>query len=631
MKKLILLLSSVILLFACQDDIISEYSDQTDTSVDAFTFAEEDILKGRIRVKLKEEPPGEVAVRDVNGTVTTGIDALDDIAPVLGITQIKRIFPPTGKFEERTRRKGMHLWYDIWFTADLAATRATGELAAMEEFEIVTPVVKVVSTRSPLLSTFETHLIDALRQSNELSFNDPDLPKQWNYYNPGTESWQEANADVRLIDVWQQYNGHPDIIVALVDGGIDLDHPDLKPNLWMNSNEIPDNGLDDDSNGYVDDIYGYNFVSGNATITPNKHGTHVAGIIGAANNNQIGVCGIAGGNGTVNSGVKLMSCQTFQHPGGRTEYEESATYDDIAAAIKYGADNGAVICQNSWGYSLEATVFSGRNTRSSYIDPAHKDAIDYFVEYAGCDNNLNQLPGSPMKGGIVLFASGNSNTPIPSIAAPADYNKVLGIAAIGPDYKKADYSNYGTYMDLSAPGGGKDIEEKKIWSTTMTEMGSYMYQAGTSMACPHVAGVAALVIQKHGVGKPGFTAAQLEEILLTTAYDISEYNPKYVGQLGFGCVNAAAALQADLPPHKPFSLASNPVTNGNLSFTVHTDLAGQAIIAIYNSTGNKILQKEIVTKRYVLFSLDIHELAAGYYTLQYECNEQVIKEKFIKY
>jgi len=184
----------------------------------------------------------------------------------------------------------------------------------------------------------------------------------------------------------------------------------------------------------------------------------VAGTIGATNNNETGISSIAGGNGTPGSGVKLMSCQILKSltsTGG-----EVASDPFIAAAIKYGADNGAVISQNSWGYA----VGTGRNT-SSYINPVHKEAIDYFIKYAGCDNNGEQLDGSPMKGGIVLFASGNANTSDPRIAAPADYDKVVAVAAIEADYRKASYSNYGTYMDISAPGGALN-GDGRIWSTT---------------------------------------------------------------------------------------------------------------------------------------------------------------------
>ena len=155
------------------------------------------------------------------------------------------------------------------------------------------------------------------------------------------------------------------------------------------------------------------------------------------------------------------------------------------------------------------------------------------------------------------------------------------------------------------------------------------------MACPHVSGVAALVIEKYGVGKKGFTAEQLKEILLSTAYDVDSYNPNYIGQLGNGCVNAKAALQAELPNietnSKNFLLKSNPVTNGILLFRVNYELGGNATVTIYNNLGNKVFRKSITAKQYMTTSLDISKLAGGYYTMEYECNGKNIKERFIKY
>lgn len=607
MKKAILFFLAVLLIASCHQEEISSVPDDSGNGSSISDLSDEDVLQGCIYVKLKEEPTGEVRVRNVGSAVTTGVKVLDRAASSLKITRMERTFPYAGKFEGRTRKEGLHLWYNVWFSKETSATRAATEVGMLEGIEKAVPVPKIVSRAKP-----------------ETVWDDPYLlSKQWYLNNPGTESWQKAGADIRIFDAWKEYKGDPAVIVSIVDGGINLEHPDLQANLWVNLGEIPGNGIDDDGNGYTDDVNGYNFVDDNADIVPHRHGTHVAGLIGATNNNGIGICGVAGGDGTPHSGVKLMSCQIMKSL--TTTGGEVASDPHIAAAIKYGADNGAVISQNSWGYAVGA-----KSTVN--VDPVHKEAIDYFIKYAGCDNNGNQLEGSPMKGGIVLFASGNANTSNPATAAPADYEKVVAVAAIEADYKKASYSNYGTYMDISAPGGAHpDIDVKKIWSTTTTMAGNYEYLSGTSMACPLVSGVAALVIQKYGVGKKGFTPEKLKEILYESAYDLDQYNPDYAGQLGAGCVDATAALQIEVSSLAPFTLKSKQVTDNTLTFSVSSPMAGEGRLAIYNSIGNKVLIRTITLESSVLHSVDVSALSAGYYLLEYQCKGIEVKEKFIKY
>lgn len=619
-KKYIFLFISIIFLLSCnQDDNLVYLIDNVPSDTSIYNFSDDDIIKGRIRVKLKEEPQGEVTVKSVlNNKVVIGLRSLDASATRLKIINIKRTFPYAGKYEERTKKEGLHLWYDIWFTEDIISTKAAEDVSILDEIEISVPIVKTKSYSESAM----TYSTSNISQSPFL-FNDPYLSKLWSYQNFGTEPWQSVNADIRLFDIWKTYNGHPDIIVSVVDGGIYSEHPDLLGNMWFNPNEIPDNGIDDDDNGYIDDVHGYNFVSNTGTITSHRHGTHVAGTIAAINNNNIGIAGIAGGDGTPNSGVKLMSCQIFEHPSGN--YLRDVLSEDMGAAIKYGADNGAVISQNSWGYAIEGQV------QSSYIDPAHKEAIDYFIKYAGCDNDGNQLPNSPMKGGIVLFAVGNMNSNNPKVSAPADYEKVIAVTAIGPNYKKATYSNYGEFVDISAPGGISNFESG-IYSTTIAECGDYEYRYGTSMACPHVAGVAALIIEKNGIGKPGFTNAQLEEILLTTSYSVDLYNPDYIGMLGYGCVNTTAALQYNPSDTKPVQIINNPINNNILYFKINVfDLVGNATITIFNSTGSLVIKKTINTKRFKIVSVDISKLATGYYIFKYQCNNNMFEESIIKY
>lgn len=618
MKKAILFFLVAMLVASCHQEEIPSAPDEPGNNPSISDLSDEDVLQGCIYVKLKEEPTGEVRVRNVGSAVTTGVKVLDRAASSLKITRMERTFPYAGKFEERTRKEGLHLWYNVWFSKETSATRAATEVGALDGIEKAVPVPKIVSRARP-----ETIWDEYGARASKGLFNDPDLSKQWYLDNPGTESWQKAGADIRIFDAWKEYKGNPAVIVSIVDGGINLEHPDLQANLWVNTGEIPGNDIDDDGNGYTDDVNGYNFVDDNADIVPHRHGTHVAGLIGATNNNGIGICGVAGGDGTPHSGVKLMSCQIMKSLTSTND--EIASDPHIAAAIKYGADNGAVISQNSWGYAV--------GTKSAVnVDPVHKAAIDYFIKYAGCDNNGNQLEGSPMKGGIVLFASGNANTSNPATAAPADYEEVVAVAAIEADYKKASYSNYGTYMDISAPGGAHpDIDVKKIWSTSTSLAGNYEYLSGTSMACPLVSGVAALIIQKYGVGKKGFTPEKLKEILYESAYDLDQYNPNYIGQLGAGCVDATAALQVDVSTLYPFTLKSKQVTDNTLTFSVNSRMAGEGHLTLYNSIGNKVLSRTLKLEVGALQSVDISALSAGYYLLKYECKGTEAKEKFIKY
>ena len=320
-----------------------------------------------------------------------------------------------------------------------------------------------------------------------------------------------AVADLNIFPAWSVSTGHKDVVVAVVDGGIDYTHPDLAANIWR------------DGQGAC----GYNFCRHNTEITPSSHGTHVAGTIGAVNNNGIGVCGIAGGDGTPGSGVRLMSCQIFDEPG-----RDAATIEEI---MVWTADHGAVISRNSWTYvpGLPDLSQSG------------KAAIDYFIKYAGCDENGNQT--GPMKGGIVIFAAGNDGISDPVF--PGAYEKVVAVASLGIDGRKVAGSNYGSWIDLAALGGHATGDERfRVFSTTTN--GGYGYSAGTSMAAPQVSGIAALAVAAFGVQRPGFTSEKLREILVGSGRKqfTETINPEYAGMLGNGLVDAEYVLFHDTRP-----------------------------------------------------------------------------------
>ena len=427
-----------------------------------------------------------------------------------------------GKFEERTRKAGLHLWYEVEFDEQTPVTRALALLGDTTEIEIAEPVYIIRNTGGE--GTVPVRSAGERNSDGTAPFNDPELSRQWHYSNTGELPNSVAGADINLFAAWQKNQGSREVIVAVIDGGIDYRHEDLTGNVGNPAELFGEPGVDDDGNGYIDDIYGWNFINGTNQIEADDHGTHVAGTIGAENNNGVGVCGIAGGHGG-NTGVWLLSCQLFGTIDGR---EVSASFPEM---IKYAADAGAVIAQNSWGYE-----------NITYLPRADQEAIDYFIQYAGVDERGEQT--GPMKGGVVIFAAGNENKDYRTY--PAAYEKVVSVAAYAPDYKKSWYSNFADWVDIAAPGGTYGYGRKyngecPVYSTLPDNQ--YGYMQGTSMACPHVSGIAALIVSQFG--GPGFTPEKLLAHLYQGTRDIDVYNPEYAGRLGIGAADAYLALAED--------------------------------------------------------------------------------------
>ena len=500
-------------------------------------------VQGHIRVRVSESFAKELETQTTDGEVSTKALS-NELVSSLEITSLKRTFANGGRFEERRRKMGLHLWYDIIFNENVSLTKAGKDISDFEGVEDIEYRPKIKFMRGEMIPASKS--ITQLAEST-MPFNDPYLNRQWNLYNDGSIENTTTGSDINVFDTWKNnITGSNDVIVAVVDGGIDYDHEDLANNMWINEAEKNGTrGIDDDGNGYRDDIYGYNFTRNSGTISKDDHGTHVAGIIGAVNNNGKGICGIAGGDGTGN-GVRLMSCVIISN---RSPNSSTITLD----AMAYAADNGAVICQNSWGYD-----------DITEIPASDKLAIDYFIEYAGVDEHGVQT--GPMKGGIVLFAAGNENV---EEGAMVKYDKVIGVSAMDANYKRASYSNYGSWIDMIAPGGDDPKVETYILST-ITE-NQYAYINGTSMACPHVSGVAALVVSRFG--GMGFTAGKLREILINSAIDIDQYNPDMRGKLG-KLVNAAGAIDntSTIAPEQVENITGDAASNNiNLEWIIPSD------------------------------------------------------------
>ena len=480
----------------------------------------------------------------------TGEDGLVDLSEfpqykALGVVKMRRLFPDAGEFEARTRQAGLHRWYILDYDENQSMTKAATGLAfpGVSEIEYC-PRMEIIG--NPEVVDYAA----GTKATGATVFNDPMLSSQWHYYNNGSTASSVSGCDINVVPVWKNYSNYVkysgDIVVGVVDGGIDYNHEDLKDNMWHNPDKTGDN------------IYGYNFATSSYAIHAEDHGTHVAGTIAAVNNNGTGVCGVAGGNAAKKiKGAKLMSCQIF----------DGKKQGNGAEAIKWSADHGAHISQNSWGYINLTT------TPNSL-----KQAVDYFIANAGVDSNGNQT--GPMKGGVVIFAAGNENADV----SGNDYEKIINVTSVGADYKRAYYSNFGSWCDISAPGG----DAKKGNQVLSTLPGNkYGKMQGTSMACPHVSGVAALILARYGA--KGYTPTAFTSKLLGTATDISAQNPSYF--LGKGLVNAykAVAGSGGKAPNVPTELTVSAVSN-NIHFSVKVpsdeDDGKPSSIYIYYSTSD---------------------------------------------
>ena len=557
MKKTIIYMcacaiSGLMLTTSCQDSMEMENpnSKTRAVAIDMDLFA----VRGRINVKL-EKGTNQALPTSAKGNVEMQSvpSAMASAMKYAGAYKMERVFKPAGIYEKRTIAEGLDRWYTIYFdeSKDVAEVlQQFNKAAGVEYAERVLPIARPKFTAKPYTGPAP----QTRNQPTASAFNDPLLAKQWHYYNDGSISPRaKKGADCNLKPVWEKYTtGKNNVIVAVVDGGIDITHEDLVDNLYINEKEKNGQaGVDDDGNGFVDDVYGYNFVEAKdvvgGTIQPDNegHGTHVAGTVAARNNNGKGVAGVAGGNGTPDSGVRLMSCQIFR---GKDEQ------GDAAAAIKYAADNGAVICQNSWGYSSTSGVTA--------MPKLLKEAVDYFIKMAGCDENGQQRANSPMKGGVVVFAAGNENKEF--AAYPACYPPAVSVSAMAWNFAKSSFSNYARWITIMAPGGDQDTfgTEGGILSTVPKSKvpSGYAYFQGTSMACPHVSGIAALIASYFG--RQGFTNDELKSRLITAyrPFNIDELNPAYKGKLGKGYIDAEAAFESDtkIAPEKVGTLTLTP-------------------------------------------------------------------------
>lgn len=580
-KYLVCVLALSTMLLSCVRESVVKIEDMN-VGLDSVSDGRE------ILVKFTPEVATIIAEAGVSRSSLTrsGVMSVDEVLDAIGGMELKRVFPVDTRYEERSKRDGMDRWYIVRFGKNISEEEVCRRFKALGEVQNVdvNRTIKRANTRParPLTKEAYERAVKATRTSST-PFEDPMFHQQWYLENNGSLSQNDdgkflAGADVRVVEAWKNCTtGDPSIVVAVLDEGICFEHPDLAANMWINKSETIHSKVDNDKNGYVGDQYGYNFVSDSGVISWNNrydsgHGSHVAGTIAAVNNNGKGISSIAGGDGTEGSGVRIMSCQIFSG-------NISTGLVNVVRAIKYAADNGAVVLQCSWGYTsglanpLEwgSGYFTTEEEWAMY-SPLEKDALDYFTHNAGSPNGV-------IDGGIVVYASGNESAPMAGFPGAAeDY---ISVAATAADFTPAVYTNYGFGTNISAPGGDQDYYydyydsvskqyglDGCILSTLpphVSESG-YGFMEGTSMATPQVSAVVALGLSYATKLRRHFKANEIKQLLYESATPIDQYmkgykvysryvidmgpiQPSgmelapYAGKMGAGQVNAYAFLQ----------------------------------------------------------------------------------------
>ncbi len=535
--------------------LVSCVEEEINTSVDVSaptteTTNEGAFVPGMLNVYLSEEMAAELESSLARGTMMTKSADFNIALENLNVVSVRRVFSHAGDYEELLRERGLHRWYEIRYEEGIPMTKASTGFDSISGIEDVAPVMKIVNN--------DYNEMDGL----------------W-----GLDNVLNPQYDINVKPVWEYYTkGDPKVIVSVMDTGIDLKHEDLAGNM---------------ASGH------FNGLTGTTSVVAGDHGTHVAGTIAAVGNNGKGITGIAGGDAAKGQkGVTVISSQILPDDGGNTNAAADALIQAMAS--------GAVISQNSWGYSFDyngdGSITGDELTAqlAAKIDElVLRPVVDLFIERAGCDAAGNQLPNSPMKGGIVIFAAGNESV---KNGAPANYEKVMAVGSIARDGGRSDFSNYGDWVDICAPG-------TDILSTLPGNQ--YGELSGTSMACPHVSGVAALVLSY--CGGPGFTNEMLWDKLIGGSNKTAVPASYQIG----GLVDAMGAIAygEDETPAKVADLKAESLSNTlNLEWTATADEDGKpayGYMVLYSTDKDKLEAATVENYSTVGYAFCTPDVAAG--------------------
>ena len=490
---------------------------KTDIDIKNLLNLNRQYLEGQIVVKFKAE---KIINFNEDRQFKIGIQEVDKVFDELDVYSIEEIYSRTILPDELRNTVLLN------FAKNLSIQTVIEKFSSLKDVEWVHPNYIYKLTDQP---------------------NDPGFSNQW-YLNT-----------VEASQAWDLGLGSPNIIIGIIDSGVDWDHPDLQNTIWVNSDEIVNNGVDDDANGYIDDIRGWDWVTGiedaafgedgqtpdNNPMDFNGHGTHCSGIAGATTNNGVGIAGVS-------RGCRIMALRAGWED---TNGDGWIAFSFAASAFDYAIENGASVINMS---------FAGGEELLTVVTNAY-------------NNNI-----------IVVHSAGNEDISSPS--AVDDIVQTISVAATNQSDQKAYFSNYGSWVDVSAPG-------VSIYSTDFNN--NYSYKSGTSMAAPLVAGLAALILSQNSSLNPN----QVIDIIVNSADNIDGMNPAYTGQLGNGRINVFNALSNISPPSLAvtspnggenwevgsshnITWTSSSVTNVKIEYTTNNGSSWSTVISSTASDGS---------------------------------------------